>query len=187
MSNHSSIMSEKEREHPHCHLIQFLCFIGFFIVWILDSFILNFSIGLSALIPLTLRLIVFGILVCIAYVISRSLHNMLLNNGQNTDQKGHRHYPPDQVVDYGAMAYVRHPLYLAVLLFYFAFVLLTLSIISFLVWIIIFLIHNRMASFEEKQLIAMFNRDYTEYKKQVPKWIPNPLKVIAQLPVRLKV
>jgi protein-S-isoprenylcysteine O-methyltransferase Ste14 len=176
--NRASQFSEKEREYPHCHLIQFLCFIGFFIVWILDSFVINYSIGLSSLVPLFLRLIVFGILVCLAFVISRSLHNLILNDEHIKDQKGHRHYPPDQVVDYGAMAYVRHPLYLAVLLFYFAFVVLTMSIISFLVWIIIFFIHNIMASFEEKQLITMFNDDYKEYRNRVPKWFPNPLKIV---------
>ena len=178
MSNNSRLMSEKEREYPHCHLIQFLCFIGFFITWILDSFILDFSVGLSSLIPLALRLIIFGVLICIAYVISRSLHNLVLRDGHVEDQKGHRHYPPDRVIDYGAMAYVRHPLYLTVLLFYFAFALLTLSMISFLVWVIIFFIHNIMASFEEKQLIVMFNDDYKEYRNQVPKWFPNPFKLV---------
>jgi protein-S-isoprenylcysteine O-methyltransferase Ste14 len=176
--NNIGLMSEKEREHPHCHLIQFLCFLGFFIVWILDSFILHLSIELSSLIPLAIRLIVFGIFVYIAFAISRSLKNIIMNNDHYKNQQGHRHYPPDQVVDYGAMAYVRHPLYLAVLLFYFAFVFLTMSILSFLVWIIIFLVHNRMASFEEKQLIVMFNDDYTEYRNRVSKWFPNPFRLI---------
>ena len=176
--NNINLMSEKEREYPHCHLIQFLCFLGFFMVWILDSFVLNSSTGFSSLIPLVLRLVVFGIILCTAFAISRSLHNILLKDGHVKDQRAHKHRPPDQVVDYGVMAYVRHPLYLAVLLFYLSFVILTISIISFLVWIIISLVHNKMASFEETQLITMFNDDYMEYKKRVPKWIPNPLKLI---------
>lgn len=181
-------MSEKEREHPHCHLIQLLCFISFFIIWLLDSFITIYSVGLlSSLIPVAFRVIVCGFLILISFVLSRSTHDILLKKGQIKGPKGHRHHPPDRVINYGVMAYVRHPLYLAVLLFYLALVLLTMSIISFLVWIIIFFIHNRMASFEEKQLILMFNEDYTEYKRQVPKWIPHPLKLITQFPARPKV
>ena len=176
--NNVSHLSEKEREYPRCHLIQLLCFISFFVIWFLDSFIIIYSLDLSFLIPLTLRLIIFSIIIPISLVLLRSTHNTLLNGGRSKDQKGCSHQLPDQVIDYGVMAYVRHPLYLAILLFYFAFVLLTLSIISFLVWIIIFFIHNRMASFEEKQLISMFNENYIEYKKQVPKWIPHPLKLI---------
>ncbi len=176
--NNISQISEKEREHPHCHLIQFLCFIGFFIIWFLDSFFITYSAGKSSLIPIAFRLIIFGIIICISFALSRSIHNILLRNGHIREQNSHRHHLPDQVIDYGVMAYVRHPLYLAILLFYFAFVILTMSIISFLVWIIIFLIHNRMASFEEKQLLMMFKEDYSEYKKRVPKWIPHPLKLI---------
>jgi protein-S-isoprenylcysteine O-methyltransferase Ste14 len=33
-----------------------------------------------------------------------------------------------------------------------------------------------MVNYEEKILEDLFGEDYREYKKKVPKWIPNPFK-----------
>ena len=178
--NNINNITEKEREHPHCHLIQFLCFVTFFSVWIIDIFIVTPYTGLFFPIPFPVRLLVFGSLICVSFVISRSLHDLLLADDPNIEQNGHKHHLPDRVIDYGVMAYVRHPLYLAMLLFYFAFVFLTMSAIPLIFWATIVLIYNRMASFEEKQLLRMFNEEYSEYQENVPKWLPHPLKLIGR-------
>ena len=180
LMNSVNQLTEKEREHPHCHLIQFLCFVAFFFIWVLDNFVIKSSARVFTLIPFPVRLLISGSLICIAFAISRSLHNLVLPKSPNNKEDGHKHHLPDHVIDYGVMAYVRHPLYLAVILFYLAFVILTMSIIPLLIWIIIALIHNRMASFEEKQLLRMFNDQYSEYRRNVPKWLPHPLKLIRR-------
>ena len=173
-------ITEKEREHPHCHLIQFLCLVAFFFVWILETFVITSSVCVFPPIPLPIRLFIFSFLICLSFAISRSLHNLVLADNTKNEKNGHKHHPPDQIIDFGVMAYVRHPLYLAMLLFYLAFVILTMSTISFLIWIIIVFIHNKMASFEENQLLKMFNDQYSKYQKTVPKWLPNPIRLIRR-------
>ena len=63
-------------------------------------------------------------------------------------------------------------MYLGVLLIYLAFIFLSISLISILIWIVIIVIYNRLATFEEKQLEELFKEKYLEYKNKVPKWIP---------------
>ena len=76
------------------------------------------------------------------------------------------------LVTTGIYGYIRHPMYLASLLIMFSFVLLTLSGLSFLFWIISFLLHNIIAAYEEQDLEKLVVKEYTEYKKKVARWIP---------------
>jgi len=62
------------------------------------------------------------------------------------------------------------------LLIYVAFIFLSLSLISIGLFVLIFLVYNWMANFEEKILENLFGEQFLEYKKKVGKWLPNPLK-----------
>jgi protein-S-isoprenylcysteine O-methyltransferase Ste14 len=84
--------------------------------------------------------------------------------------------PSDTLITNGILKHVRNPLYLGVLLLYVAFILLSISLISVIIFVIICLIYDKMVNFEEKILEEMFGVEYLEYKNKVPKWIPNPLK-----------
>ena len=75
----------------------------------------------------------------------------------------------------GVFAHVRHPLYLSILLAYLALFFLTFSLISFIIWLFIFILYNKMASYEEKDLEKIFGEEYVRYRKNVPKWIPRLL------------
>ncbi len=164
------LISDKNREHPFSHQIQFLCLISFFFIWILDSFIFHLSTSLSTNIPLIMRVTFFLFVLGIAILLLRLSHYVLFSHTR--EQEGGENHHPDELIETGIMAHVRHPLYLGTLLIYVAFFFLTLSLISFFCWIIIFGIYDRMASFEEKQLELMFCKAYLEYKSCVPKWIP---------------
>ena len=164
---------DKDREYPNSHLIQSLCGVSFFIIWFLDSFILKFSIGVSSLIPFVIRLSTFLIILVIAIKLLQLAHDSLFNEReQESSDNPSEHHHPNKLIDTGIMAYIRHPLYLGVLLVYLAFVSVTLSISSLAVWIVIFGLYNKMASFEEVQLEIMFGKSYVDYKNRVPKWIP---------------
>ncbi|MCK4285668.1 MAG: isoprenylcysteine carboxylmethyltransferase family protein, partial [Candidatus Lokiarchaeota archaeon] len=76
----------------------------------------------------------------------------------------------------GILGHVRNPMYLGVLLIYLAFIFLSISLISIAIWILIIIIYNRLATFEEKQLEKLFKEKYLEYKNKVPKWIPRLTK-----------
>jgi protein-S-isoprenylcysteine O-methyltransferase Ste14 len=72
----------------------------------------------------------------------------------------------------GVYAWVRHPMYLGILLFCLGFFFLSPSVISLLIWIAFFIFYEKMTQYEEKDLIKLLGKDYIYYKKRVPKWFP---------------
>lgn len=149
-------------EAPHSHLFQLLSMIIFTSVWILDSFIFSFSTLLNRFIPLVVRIVIFIIIIIIAYLLIQISHNILFRTPENRDE----------LITEGIFKHVRHPMYLGVLLIYLACIFVSISLISFAIWILVFIIYDRLATFEEKQLEKLFNEKYLEYKNTVPKWIP---------------
>ncbi|MHA2398805.1 MAG: methyltransferase family protein [Promethearchaeota archaeon] len=149
-------------EAPHSHLLQGGSLVIFALVWILDSLIFTFSIFLSFYIPFLFRIILFGIIIIIAIVFIQISQKILFNQPENKDE----------LITEGIFGHVRHPLYLGVLLIYLSFIFLSISLISLVVWVIILLIYDRLATFEEKELEKIYKREYLEYKDKIPKWIP---------------
>ena len=152
-------------EHPLCDRIQLLMLILFFGVWGIDSFSF-FSFGYSTVIfqALTFPLLLAGMILFLAlsfYFISKS-HKAVLEQV---------HDPP-QLVDSGVYARVRHPMYLGTLLFCLAFLFISVSLISIIIWIVFFMFYDRMATYEEKSLIEILGEPYTAYQKRVSKWLP---------------
>ncbi|MFX1338993.1 MAG: methyltransferase family protein [Promethearchaeota archaeon] len=158
--------SAHEREVPYSHLIQGLSPIIFIIILFLDSFVLFFSVYLNNLIPFFIRLGLCIVILSIALSLIILSHRAIFSKNQ----------PSDTLITDGLLKYVRNPLYLGVLLIYVAFLFLSISLISIAVFIVIFLIYNRMVNYEEKVLEKIFGEDYLKYKKRVSKWIPNPFK-----------
>ena len=150
------------REIPHSHLLHALLPIIFIVIWVLDSWILLISVWLNEFVPSILRLILFITILGLAFIIIVLAHKTLF------DHNG----PSDTLLTSGILGHVRNPLYLGILLIYVAVLFLSISIISIVLFIIIFLIYNWMVNFEEKKLEKIFSNEYLEYKKKVPKWIP---------------
>ena len=149
-------------EHPHGDLGQLIILIGFLVIWILDSFVFHFSTFLSPYVPFYLRLIIAGSILGLAVYLLRSGHRAISDEVLSS---------PRLLTD-GAFAHVRHPLYLASLLFYILLITLTLSMISLVVFVGIFIFYDYIASYEEKFCERKFGREYRDYKKAIPKWIP---------------
>jgi protein-S-isoprenylcysteine O-methyltransferase Ste14 len=82
--------------------------------------------------------------------------------------------PPEvsMVIDYGVFSLVRHPMYLGSLLVYLSLVLATLSAASFVLFLVVFVLYDVLASYEEADLLRLFGEDYEEYRRRVRKWIP---------------
>jgi len=149
-------------EAPHSHLIQALSPIIFTIIWTLDSIVFSFSVVLNDFVPWIVRLILFIAVIAMAFAFIRISHNILFRQPENKDE----------LITNGILGHVRNPMYFGVLLIYLAFIFLSISLVSVALWIIIIVIYDRLASFEEKQLEKLFGEKYLEYKKKVPKWIP---------------
>jgi protein-S-isoprenylcysteine O-methyltransferase Ste14 len=152
-------------EHPLCDRVQPLMVLLFFGVWAVDS-LSFFMFGYSTVI---LEVLAFPALLagtilffCLSlYLISKS-HKAVLEQV---------HDPP-QLVDSGVYAWVRHPLYLGTLLFCLSFLFISVSLVSIGIWIAFFIFYDRMATYEEKSLIEILGKQYTDYQKRVSKWLP---------------
>jgi protein-S-isoprenylcysteine O-methyltransferase Ste14 len=137
--------------------------IVFLAFWLLDSFVLRFSTFLSEEIPLIFRLLLSAIMFIIAVILANLSHKAIFSEGSEE---------PGRVIDTGIMGYVRHPMYLGSMLIYIAIILATLSLVCLFLFGIVFLVYNRMASYEEEQLEVLFGEEYSQYKARVKKWLP---------------
>lgn len=152
----------REGEHPYGDLGQIIILLGFLAIWILDSFIFRYSTFLSAYVPIYLRLVIAGLILPLAIYLVRSGHRAASDEVLSSSR----------LLTDGAFSRVRHPLYLASLMFYLFLIALTLSLISLLLFMGVFIFYNAIAAYEEKFLEKKYGQDYTDYKKQVPRWIP---------------
>jgi protein-S-isoprenylcysteine O-methyltransferase Ste14 len=151
-----------EREAPYSHVIQALIPLIFTAVWIIDSIWLQLSTFLNQYIPLYIRISLFVLFVILAVIFGIPSHKLLF----------HEHEPSSELITDSILGYVRNPLYLAILLFYIAFICLSISLLSAGIFIIALIIYNWMVNREEQILEDLFGDDYRKYKQNVPKWIP---------------
>jgi protein-S-isoprenylcysteine O-methyltransferase Ste14 len=124
--------------------------------------VLRFSVFLDKYIPFIVNIIVFGAILALAIVLIQISQKTLFNTPENKEE----------LINKGIFSHVRHPLYLGVLLIYLSLFFLSISLMSLGLWVIIFLIYNRLAAFEEDELEKIYKEDYIEYKKRARRWIP---------------
>lgn len=159
-------------EYPHSDQIQVVMFLLFLAVWGVDSFMLGFSTFLATPVPLVLRLSMAGVSAVCGLFLMQGAHRLVIDEVHDEPV----------LVDTGVFSLVRHPMYLGIILFYLGLSLSTLSIVSFVLWIVIFLMYDMMASYEEQDLIRILGEDYIDYQHRVPKWIPRtPCRLCATL------
>ena len=147
----------RHEEIEHSHLLQILHALAFFSVWTLDSFFLKLSTFLSDAVPLVFRVIAAAIIILLGNLLIANSHKLLFS-----DCSG-------DLITSGAFAYVRHPMYLGILLTYLGFFVATLSLLSLIPYVMIVNLYRRMADYEEQLLEKRFGERYREYTKKVPK------------------
>jgi protein-S-isoprenylcysteine O-methyltransferase Ste14 len=84
---------------------------------------------------------------------------------------GEAHVQP-KLLDSGVYSWVRHPMYLGILLLCLAFFFASSSLLSLGILVVFFIFYNKMAAYEEKSLTQMLGEEYVAYQKRVPKWFP---------------
>lgn len=164
-SDHSS-RKDLEGEHPLGDLGQIVFLFVFLAVWISDSFVFYFSTFLSADISIYLRLPFSVVLLLLSGYLAQTGLKIVFKEVRT----------PPCVIEKGVFNFIRHPVYLSALLLYMGLIILTLSLVSFGLFIIIILFYNYIAAFEEKFLGKRFGKEYVSYMKRVPKWIPCTFK-----------
>jgi protein-S-isoprenylcysteine O-methyltransferase Ste14 len=152
-------------EHPLCDSIQLMMLALFFVAWGIDSlsyFIFGVSTVFVEFTSFSLLLLPAILLLISGVYLALKSHDVVF--GETSVQH--------QLIDSGVYSLVRHPMYLGTLLFCLGFFLAISSIISLAVWITFFLLYDKMATYEENDLIRIFGVDYLAYQKRVPKWFP---------------
>jgi len=147
---------------------QLILLVVFLVVWIADSFVFKYSTFLTQYISNYIR-------VPIALIIL-TISGLLAGFGLNTVFGKTRKEP--QVITTGVFSIVRHPIYFGSILLYLGFILLSLSLLSVLIWFIIIIFYYMISRYEEKLLTQRFGSTYEEYKKKVPMLFP--IKIFKQ-------
>lgn len=162
--SHNTVMKEKKGEHPFGDAGQLILFCLFAVAWVSDSFFLRKMTFLAGDIPLYVRLALFGLLFIAGLLLFRSSHFVV---------EGEKR--PDYVVNSGAYKYIRHPMYMAAILTYLGLTIATASRASLIMFAVIFIFYNYIASYEEKILENKFGKAYKEYMTRTGRWIPRLL------------
>lgn len=152
-------------EHPLCDQIQLIFIILFFIFLGIDTlsfFMFSYSTVILNAVSFPALLIGMMFFLCVGLYLVSKAHKAVFNEG--CDQP--------KLIDSGVFVFVRHPMYLGILLCCLSFLFISVSLLSFLTWIAFFIFYDRMATYEEKSLIDILGEEYIAYQKRVPKWLP---------------
>lgn len=144
-------------EHPLCDRVQLLIVVLFFVVWGIDS-LGFFLFGYS-----TIFLEVTSFPLLLAGTIVTLVRSFYLASKSHKAVLEQVHDPP-VLVDSGVYSRVRHPMYLGILLFCLAFIILSVSLVSIGIWIGFFVFYDRMATYEERSLIEILE-NHTLYAR----------------------
>ncbi len=131
-------------------------------IWIADSFFLEYTTFLNQYIPLAIRIPIGLVFLIISGYLSIKGHSIVF--GKNRENTG--------VIRENVFNIVRHPIYLSEILLYFGLLILNISLAAAVVWVFGILFLHYISKYEESLLLARFGKEYEQYMKEVPMWIP---------------
>ncbi len=149
-------------EHPFGDTGQIVFLFIFLAVWVLDSFVLRYSVFVAQYISLFIRLPLAIIILFFAGYLAKA--GMAVVHDDTAEGSG--------VIRESVFGLVRHPVYLGSILFYLGLLVLTLSLFTAVIFIAVFVFYHYIALYEEKLLLRKYGKEYEEYMKRVPMWIP---------------
>jgi len=153
-------------EHSIGDIGQLLLLILFLAGWLVDKDLLHFSELFTPTVSIYLRVLLSLPVFLLAFFFARSgLKTVFVEERKEL-----------AVIKTGAFSIVRHPIYLGAILLYLGFIIISLSIISFCIWLIIILFYYFISRYEEKLLIDKLGSQYEDYMNEVPMFIPRPFK-----------
>jgi len=131
-------------------------------IWIADSFFLEYTTFLNQYIPLAIRIPIGLVFLIISGYLSIKGHSIVFV--KNRENAG--------VIRENVFNIVRHPIYLSEILLYLGLLILNISLAASIVWIIGIGFLHYISKYEESLLLARFGKEYEQYMKEVPMWIP---------------
>jgi protein-S-isoprenylcysteine O-methyltransferase Ste14 len=152
-------------EHPLCDKVQPTMLILFFVVWGVDTlsyFLFRVSTVLTGL--TSFPLLLFPAILSLAFGTYLALKSHKAVFPKTTGQP--------RLIESGVYSWIRHPMYLGTLLFCLGFFFAMVSLLSLGVLIVFFVFYDKMATYEENDLIRVLGEEYVAYQRRVPKWCP---------------
>lgn len=159
---HSQKHQNLTGEHAITDIGQLILFIVFVSVIILDIFVFEFSSNIIGTLSWTIAIPLFLLFFITGSYFIFTSHKIIFSK-------------PEKVADIvtsGVFNKIRHPMYFGSMLLFFSFVVLSNSILAFLVWIVIAVFYYFISLNEEKLLVKKFGDKYKEYQEKVPMFIP---------------
>jgi len=154
-------------EHPCCDSIQLVMLILYFAVWGIDSIsYFLFRVSTVSIDLTSFPLLLLPAILSLSFGIYLALKSHEAVFGKTTGQP--------KLIDSGVYSLVRHPMYLGILMCCLGFFFITPSLLSLGVWTAFFIFYDKMATYEEKDLIRILGEEYITYQRRVPKWFPRP-------------
>lgn len=157
--NQQTSLYDVAEEHPFGDAGQVIFAVVFFVVWVVDSFILKLTTFPAVHVPFLIRALLGICSACLGFTLLRTHTAGYIKLGTS-------------VVMNGPYRFLRHPIYASVLLIVLGLALTTLSIAGLTVWLLFFIFYNHISAYEEKILLEKFGKEYAHYVKKVPRWIP---------------
>ena len=164
-------MTHKKKHHHHENLTgeyfagdagQIILALLFAAIWVADSFFLEYTTFLNQYVPPVIR-ITFGVLfLALSGWLAKTGLSIVF--GENKENPG--------VIRESVFNIVRHPIYLSEILLYFGLLILNISLAAAVIWIIGIAFLHYISKYEESLLLARFGKEYEQYMKEVPMWIP---------------
>ena len=141
---------------------QLFFFFLFGVVWVVDTFFLQYTTFLNQYIPLIIRIVVGAAFLFVSgYLASKGLSIVFGGEQKNPT-----------VIREGVFSMVRHPIYLGEILLYLGLLMLSMSLAAAFVWLLTIGFLHYISRHEEKLLLARFGKNYQKYMREVPMWIP---------------
>lgn len=148
-------------EHQWSDTGQLILLFVFLAVWIVDSFVFQFTTFLTNYVPMYVRVPVAIVFLFLSGYLAKTGLDTVFDK---TATPG--------VISKGVFGVVRHPIYLGSILFYFVLLAISLSLAAVVVWIVIIVFYHIIARYEEKLLLKKFGAEYEQYMETVPMWLP---------------
>jgi protein-S-isoprenylcysteine O-methyltransferase Ste14 len=141
---------------------QLFFFFLFGVVWVGDTFFLQYTTFLNQYIPLIIRIVVGAAFLCVSgYLASKGLSIVFGDEQKNPT-----------VIREGVFSMVRHPIYFSEILLYCGLLIISISLAAAIVWVLTIGFLHYISRHEERLLLARFGKNYQKYMREVPMWIP---------------
>jgi protein-S-isoprenylcysteine O-methyltransferase Ste14 len=134
----------------------------FAVTWIADTFFFRYTTLLNQYVPLVVRIPSGVALLVLAGYLARTGLSIVF--GEEREQPG--------VIRESVFNVVRHPIYLSEILLYLGFLMLSISLAAAAVWVVAIGFLHYISRYEERLLLERFGREYEQYMREVPMWIP---------------